>query len=209
MIVGPTFFSSPPSGGPLTFVASIITNDDTGVDIPAHEAGDLIIAIGRNKFTFPSAAPPAPTGFTEIMQATPNFGNASSVHWAIDTGNTLTTIANAVNYTWLVLVYRNASGIGDAQVRDLDDVGTTATMPTLTLVDPGNSVAIAVLSTNQGYVSSDPSGMTRREDNDSPSYGGGNLTAWDEFFPATFSGKTASWSPAAYWVTYSLEILPL
>lgn len=209
MIVGPTFFSSPAAGGPLTFVASNIDNDDTGVDIPAHQAGDLIIAIGRNKFDFPSAAPTAPTGFTEILQATPAFGFATSVHWAIDTGNTLTTIDNAVNYTWLVLVYRNASGIGDAQVRDLDDVGTTATFPTLTLADPGNSVAIAILATNQGYASSDPSGMTRREDNVSPNFGGGEFTAWDEFFPATFTGKTAAWSPAACWVTYSLEILPL
>lgn len=197
-------------GGPLMFIAANINNDSAGVAIPEHEAGDLIIAIGRQKFNPPSAAPASPTGFTEIMRAAPSFGFATSVHWAIDSDNSMVEIDNPTGFTWMVLVYRNASGIGDAQVRDLDDVGPTATFPTLTLVDPGNSVAVAILAMNQTYAPSDPSGMTLREDNRPPnSFGGGEMNVWDEFYPSSFSGKTTTWAADAYWVTYSLEILPL
>lgn len=195
-----------PQGAPL-LVAQTLDNSDTGIVVPAHEAGDLLVIIGRQVFGSPSAPPSLQSGFTALHSAAPDFGFASTVQWAIDSSNSIATLANPSGYTWSVLVYRAVTGIGASDVRDLEDVGTVAEFPDLALMaDDGTSTLLGVVIANQQRTISTPSGMTPVQQHDG-SFGGGSFDVFEQAGATEFAGRTCSWSGSAYWVTYSIEIL--
>lgn len=195
-----------PQGAP-TLVAQTLSNDDTGVDVPAHEAGDMLVIIGRQKFAPPSGPPSLQSGFTALHTASPDFGFASTVQWAIDSSNTIATLANPSGYVWCVLVYRAVTGIGASAVRDLEDVGTVAEFPDLTLTaTDGTSTLLGIVIPNQQVTVSTPTGMTPVVQHDG-SFGGGSFDVFEQAGATEFAGRDCSWSGSAYWVTYSIELL--
>lgn len=188
-------------------VAQTLAADDTGIVVPAHAAGDLLLIVGRQKFASPSAPPSLQSGFTAVHTAEPDFGYASTLQWAIDDENSIATLANSSGYTWCVMVYRGATGIGDTAVRDLDDVGTVAEFPTLAMdMIDGSSTVVGIVIANQQRTISVPTDMLVVQQHDG-SLGAGSFDAFEEPGAVAFAGRTCSWSGGAYWVTYSVEIL--
>lgn len=187
---------------------SIISND-LEIAVPEHVEGALIIVIARAIYS----GDPAPTtlaGFTSLATTTPEYGVATRLQWMVDSDGSVTSISNGSAHTLSVHVVSGVSGIGAVAVRDLDDVGESAALPALTLEESnGSSVVMSVLLLNQDRALSDPAGMTLATENGTPeNYGGGEFTSWITNDGVTaFTGKTSSWTGAAYWTAYSFEIL--
>lgn len=190
-----------------TVVGNIVSNE-TLIPVPSHSAGDMILVVHRNVST---GVPATLSGFTSLITTDPAFGYGSRAQWAIDTFNTIASISSAGG-TLSVHVFTNCIGIGDAQVHDLDDVGQTAEFPALALhATDGSSSVFACLLTNQTGASrpTNPAAMTKLTDAQTPvNYGGGDFVTWiSDGGVTSFSGKTSTWPPAAYWSTFAIELL--
>jgi hypothetical protein len=196
-----------PGSAPM-HVGSIVTNVVT-VLVPTHSAGDVILVIHRN---LNEATPGTLSGFTSFATTNPAFGYGSRAQYAVDAGNTITTITNPFGHTMQVHVFRGCGGIGSVVTHDPNTANTSGSFPTLTLnATDGSSRVLACLLANQSHSTAptDPAGMTLLADANAPvSYGGGDFVSWlSDAGVTTFTDKTTTWTTNAYWVTYSIEIL--
>lgn len=169
---------------PISQVGSPSIDQITGgsdKSVPAHAAGDFIIAVHRNVGS--STPPAAITGgaFSTIATHTPSFGNGVRIQVLLDAAGTVSNVQSASTGLWEIVVLRGVVGVGDVEVDDTSaQPGTTVTVPGLSLQNgDGTSVVIVVVTNNQGATSpSDPSGMTELLDNVPAGFGGGALSLW-------------------------------
>jgi hypothetical protein len=193
---------------PTTSVAyAINTSVGDTLAIPSHAAGDLILIIARaNGATIPGLI----TGFTTVDSMLPSLGNGFRIMYAVDTGNTITSVTSVNASVVICHIYRGATTIGSHQLSAETTTTTTATWSSLSLADTGGySWVVRVMFSNHGNVHSDPSGFTLRKDALSPNnLGGGNVTTWDtNGGVSSDAGGATTWpTDSCYWVTAALEI---
>ena len=112
----------------------------TTITIPAHAAGDLIVAFGSNRT---NTAPPTPAGWTLIATGIANpaggandrstimvykFSDGSAQTLTFDSGGG----ASTVPYSGC-LIFRNAVGVDGASGISSNSTGATLAVPALTL----------------------------------------------------------------------------
>lgn len=195
-------FVEPPIGAG-GYAYSVSVNDP--VAVPAHGAGALLVMLARNNAG--TSPPSTASGWTSVAAVTPSFGYGYRVMWRVDVDGSITSISpNAFGASQLgVHVYTGASAVGAVALQP-EDVGSTATVPALTLdATDGTSWVMCVLDANQARTASDPAGLTARLDS-----GGLPPTqkTWDTAGGVSgWSDETSTWSGGAmYWSAVSLEI---
>lgn len=193
-----------PAIGAGGYAYSINVNDP--VAVPAHGAGALLVMVARNGA---GASPPStPSGWTSVAAVTPSFGYGYRVMWRVDTDGSITSISpTAFGASQLgVHVYTGASAVGAVALQP-EDVGSTATVPALTLdVTGGSSWVMCVLDGNQGRTVSDPTGLTARLDSSVGLVP--TQKTWDSAGGVSgWSAQTSTWGGGVmYWTAVSLEI---
>jgi hypothetical protein len=218
VIVGPTFFSSPPAG--IEFVAAVYTadtGDDTPeqLELPVHQAGDMIVAVVRGTSApgigkLRNAFSTDLITFTSIDQWSPSFGNGVHVMWCLAPAAAFEFYGAAGTAQVGLYIYRGATDVGAfARVSDiLDNFG--GEIPALTMEDTsGDAWVLGSVIWNQLKASvTDPAGLTRRTTSPS-SLGGGTGVVFDtaggvSSFSATFVDAFGG----AYYSAFALELKP-
>ena len=163
----------------------------TTATIPAHVAGDLLLAFAHGVSSLPSL----PSGWTNVVTYS---GSARlQVGYRIATGPGTTSGTWTDSSSLVIAVYRGAAGVGVSA--STGGSGSSGSLPALSGLTAGSWVA-GFGASNIGYPSSTPSGCTLR--------GSSDPALWDS------NGTVASWpqksftlSASGAWVSASVEIV--
>lgn len=216
MIVGPTFFSSP--AGAIEFVAAVYTaetGDDTPeqLELPAHNAGDFIIACVRGTSApgigvIRDASTNTLATFTSIAQWSPSFGNGVHLMWCPAPAGAYEFYGAAGTAQVGLYLYRGPTDVGASDyVADvLDNFG--GEIPAITLEDgSGKSWVWGGVIWNQLKASvTDPAGLTRRTTSPS-ALGGGTGVVFDTAGGvASFGDTFVTAAGGAYYSAFAVEL---
>lgn len=196
-------FSS--TSGGVTFESFTTPNvQQSFVDIPAHNANDMIVLFIRSNVN--QSIPSIPTsqiGWNTLASEATTFGYGWRVVNITDTANNISTITCSGNVMLAATVIRGAV-VGDVQV-NTENIGTSAVLPTLSL-SGSTSRVLACVSLNQATTLSVPADMTFLGENPT---GGANWSIWLSTSTETsFTGRTSTFGTAAAYSSWAVELMP-
>lgn len=190
-------FSAPPE--PIAYVTSAtgsaLSAGSTSVTVPAHAAGDMLIAFGAGQ----SGIPAVPVGWTSIATVSSTAGRHGRAVYKIGSGNSETVTfasgsgSSGSSYS-SVVVLRNVLGIGAVAVAQNNNAGsTTITLPALALQDTSGKSMVLGTNFSAAVTGAGPDRVVS----------GVGLWRGVTSFPATTVTVGASWNP----IGYSIELL--
>ncbi len=191
-------FSAPPE--PITYVTSArggaLSAGSTSVTVPAHAAGDTLIAFGAGQ----SGIPAVPAGWTSIATVSSDTGRYGRAVYKIGSGNSETVTfasgsGNSSSSYSSVVVLRNVLGIGAVAVAQNNNAGsTTITLPALTLQDTSGKSMVLGTNFSAAVTGAGPDALVMS-----------GIALWRgaTSFPATAATVDNTWNP----IGYSIELL--
>lgn len=191
-------FSAPPE--PIAYVTSAtgsgLSAGNTSVTVPAHAAGDMLIAFGAGQ----SGIPAVPAGWTSIATVSSTAGRHGRAVYKIGSGNSETVTfasgsgSSGSSYS-SVVVLRNVLGIGAVAVAQNNNAGsTTITLPALALQDTSGKSMVLGTNFSAAVTGAGPDALV---------VSGVGLWRGVTSFPATTVTVDGMWNP----IGYSIELL--
>lgn len=206
LLISAPFVIPGPPPPPLSYIGTSFAEGVPShvLNIPAHQAGDRIVLYLQSGIAMPTV----PSGWTNVLSFTPEFGYPFRVVTIVDTTNTINSITLVgVNYS-ASAVFRGDQGIGATVIGPNAPATNSRALPTLSLLSPSSLVLAGVQTNNTSLASindiTSPTGMFRVQAIAGPMW---NLQLTSNLV-STFSDKTVTWVPGAgtYTTAWAIEI---